>query len=234
MIRANSSRKLMDRVILSGWVRSSVRNAGVVFVGIGLVVLVVIGKPVGWIVRVEVELKVTGRRDFGSLDVLDVVRPDNDPPLIVELNDQLLGEDLLSDHPAAALRGDDLRADRRQYRAPCPICVILVTKAAFEPATTARNLRGVERRFLDLGHVHRHRRHPRQVRVAADRLAAVAVVGQELGLVARLPIWRISMRVCSVAGQVLDQFAEIDALLGEIVEDDPFARRMISRSTRSI
>ena len=36
----------------------------------------------------------------------------------------------------------------------------------------------IESRFLQLGHAHRHRRHGGHVCVAADRLAAVAVVGQ--------------------------------------------------------
>ncbi len=66
----------------------------------------------------------------------------------------------------------------------------------------------------------------RHVRVAADRLAAVAVVGQQLGLVADADLPHLDARLV-LAGQVLDQLAEIDALLGQEVEDDPLAAEQV-------
>ena len=64
------------------------------------------------------------------------------------------------------------------------------------------------------------------VRVAADRLAAVAVVGQQLGLVADADLPHLDARLV-LAGQVLDQLAEIDALLGQEIEDDPLAAEQV-------
>ena len=63
---------------------------------------------------------------------------------------------------------------------------------------------------------------PRQVGVAADRLAAVAVVGQQLGLVADADLPHLDPGL-ERAGQVLDQLAEVDPLLGQVVEDHPLA-----------
>ena len=60
------------------------------------------------------------------------------------------------------------------------------------------------------------------MRVAADRLAAIAVVGQQLRLVADADLPHFDAGL-EFAGQVLDQLAEIDALLGQEIEDEPFA-----------
>ena len=64
------------------------------------------------------------------------------------------------------------------------------------------------------------------VRVAADRLAAVAVVGQQLGLVAHADLPHLDARLI-LAGQVLDQLAEIDALLGQEIKDDALAAEQV-------
>ena len=75
---------------------------------------------------------------------------------------------------------------------------------------------------MQLGHAHRHGRHVRHVRVAAHRLAAVAVVGQQLGLVAHADLAHFDAGA-ELAGQVLDEVAEIDAFFGKEVEDKPIA-----------
>ena len=73
---------------------------------------------------------------------------------------------------------------------------------------------------------HGNGRHGGHVRVAADRLAAVAVVGQELGLVADADLPHLDARLV-LAGQVLDQLAEIDPLFRQEVENDPLAAEQV-------
>src|SRR5262249_58961918 len=84
------------------------------------------------------------------------------------------------------------------------------------------NLRRVERRFLQLRHPHRHRRHHAHVRITAYRFSTVAVIGLELRLVADADLPQLDARL-EVAGEVLNQFAEVDALPGEGVKYDPLA-----------
>ncbi len=59
------------------------------------------------------------------------------------------------------------------------------------------------------------------MRIAADRLAAIAVIGEQLGLVADADLAHFDTGTI-FASQVLDQFAKIDAFLGQKIEDDAF------------
>src|SRR5262249_60620047 len=58
------------------------------------------------------------------------------------------------------------------------------------------------------------------------RLAAIAVVGLELGLVAHPDLPQLDPGL-KLAGQVFDQLAEVHALLGQEVEDDPLAAEQV-------
>ena len=147
---------------------------------------------------------------------------DDDPAAVFEFDNHFLGEDFQSQDPALTMVGDHSRADGRQLVLESLVGVKLVTQTAFQPTTTSRDFRGVERGFLNFCHPHRDRGHPREVRVAADGLAAVAVIGQELGLVADPDLAHLDPRL-EGAGQVLDQLAEVDPLLGEVIEDHPLA-----------
>ena len=60
------------------------------------------------------------------------------------------------------------------------------------------------------------------MRIAADGLAAVAVVGQELRLVADADLPHLDPRL-KIARQGFDEVAKVDAVLGEVEKDDPFA-----------
>jgi hypothetical protein len=53
------------------------------------------------------------RSGFGLLDTEKLIRADNNPPPVLELNDHFLGEDFLSENPALAMRRDHSRADGR-------------------------------------------------------------------------------------------------------------------------
>ena len=58
--------------------------------------------------------------------------------------------------------------------------------------------------------------------VAAGRLAAIAVVGQQLGLVADADLPHFDPRL-KLVGQQADQFAKIDAVLGQVINHHPLA-----------
>ncbi len=60
------------------------------------------------------------------------------------------------------------------------------------------------------------------MRVAANRFAAIAIVGQQLRLVAHANLAHLDARPV-FARQILDQIAEIDALLGQEIKDEPIA-----------
>ena len=64
------------------------------------------------------------------------------------------------------------------------------------------------------------------MRVAADRLAAVAVVGQQLGLVADADLPHFDPRL-KLAGQLPHQLAKIDPVLGQVVDHDPLAAEQV-------
>jgi len=79
---------------------------------------------------------------------------------------------------------------------------------------------------LQLRHPHRHRRHHRHVRVAAHWLAAVAVVGQEFGLVAHTDLPQFDPRL-KLAGQELHQFAEVHPFVGQEIKHDALAAEQV-------
>ena len=60
------------------------------------------------------------------------------------------------------------------------------------------------------------------MRVATNGLAAIAVIGKKLGLVADTDLAHLDSSL-ERAGQVLDQLSKVDALLREVIKDGPFA-----------
>lgn len=58
--------------------------------------------------------------------------------------------------------------------------------------------------------------------IAANGLATVAVVGQELGLVADADLAHLDPGL-ERAGEILDQFAKVDPLLRQVIEHHSFA-----------
>ena len=113
-------------------------------------------------------------------------------------------------------------ADGRQLLQELFVHVLLEPQAALQPAAAAADLRGVERRFLQLGHPHADRRHHHHVSIAADRPAAIPVVGEQLGLVAHADLPEFDAGV-ELAGHALHEVAEIDPHFGEEVADDTLA-----------
>ena len=60
------------------------------------------------------------------------------------------------------------------------------------------------------------------MRVAADGLAAIAVVGQQLGFVADADLPHFDPRL-KFGGQRFHQVAKIDAVFGQVIDDEPLA-----------
>ena len=100
--------------------------------------------------------------------------------------------------------------------------ILLEAQTTLEPTATPGDFRGVERRFLHLGHTHRHGRHDVHMGVATDRLAAIAEVGEQFSLIAYPDLAKFDACV-ALAGQVFNEFAEVYSLLGQEEEDDPLA-----------
>src|SRR5262249_36108214 len=88
----------------------------------------------------------------------------------------------------------------------------LVGEAAHQPPACARDLAGVERELLFLGHLERDRVELLEPGGAAERTPARAAAVQALGLVAYPDLAQLDARV-EFRRQVLDQVAEVHALL---------------------
>src|SRR5262249_38845429 len=117
-------------------------------------------------------------------DAHDLVRSDDDASTVFKLDHGLVGEDFQRQDSTLSLVSSHARANGWQVALERLIGVELVAKAALQATATAGDLRRIERGFLKLGHAHGDRGHSREVGVAADRLAAVAIIRQQLGLVA--------------------------------------------------
>ena len=100
--------------------------------------------------------------------------------------------------------------------------LVFVAQTALQPPATAGDLRRVERGLLQLRHPHGNRGHLHQMRVAAHRAAAIAVVGQQFRFIAHADLPHLDPRL-ELAGQQSDQLAKIDPAFGQIVDHDPFA-----------
>src|SRR4051794_40534007 len=85
---------------------------------------------------------------LGRFRAQNIIAMDDDPTVIVELEEDFLGQDLLGEHPALALLRQHARANARQGFLEGAVGIVLVSKAALEPAAPASDLGGVERRLL--------------------------------------------------------------------------------------
>src|SRR6476469_7425823 len=86
------------------------------------------------------------------LDTEDLVVRDDDATAVFEFDHNLAGEDFQSQYPALTMMGYHSRADGRQFALESLVGIKLISQTAFEPTTTPRNFRGVERRFLNFRH----------------------------------------------------------------------------------
>ena len=60
------------------------------------------------------------------------------------------------------------------------------------------------------------------MRVATNRFAAISIIRQQLCFIPYADLAHLDPRLVSL-GQRLDQFAEIDPVLGQVIKDDAFA-----------
>jgi hypothetical protein len=99
--------------------------------------------------------------------------------------------------------------------------VVFITQAAFETSAATGNLAGIEGSFLELGHFHGDGGHFLQVRIAADGFAAVSVIGEQSGFIADTDLPHFNAEV-EVASENADEFAEVDAVFGKVIQDQFF------------
>ena len=127
----------------------------------------------------------------------------------------------MADDPSPAVRRLDSTAHGRELRQQVLVGVELESQATFEPTATSRDLRGIKGGFLKFGHFHRDRRHLDQMRVAADTLSAIAEIGQEFRFVPDADLAHFDPCL-EFRGEHFDQLSEVDASLGQVVDNDPF------------
>src|SRR6266508_3079825 len=142
-----------------------------------------------------------------------------------EADDDRLGEHAdrlhLAGHAAAAAaRRLARRVDARQTAAQLLIGRELVEQAALEPAAVAEQAAVGQRHVLRLGHLHGDRLELLQMRRAAELPAAGADAVHHTGGVARANLAHLDPRV-ELVGEVADEVAEVDAVLGVEVHGHP-------------
>ena len=123
---------------------------------------------------------------------------------------------------AAAQRRPDGLTDCRRRFLKFVIGVKFVTQTALQPSAASGNFRGIERRLLEFRHLHGDGRHRRKKRIAAYFAPAVADVGEEFGFVAHADLLHFDSRL-KFCGERAYKFAEIDAAVGDVIDDDAFA-----------
>ena len=102
----------------------------------------------------------------------------------------------------------------------------LVAQAAHQAAADATNLGRVERQVLLLCHADRNRLKLSAKARAAELLAALGIAAHQAGLVAHADLAHVDANV-QRRGQVLDELAKIDALLGRKVEHGLLAAKQV-------
>ena len=102
------------------------------------------------------------------------------------------------------------------------IALVFISQAAHEPAASPRDLGRVERSLLRLGHAHRNRLEAFEKLSAAAYLSAAFVVADEACFVACPDLAHFDAGVI-LAGEFVDQFAEVHSMFGQEVEYDPLA-----------
>ena len=112
----------------------------------------------------------------------------------------------------------DRRVDLRRTRLEILVGLVLVAQAAHEPAAGARDLAGIEREILLLGHLDGDGLERAAHADAAQHLAAMADAAHGAGLVANAHLAHVDVDV-EPRREVAHELAEVDALLGREVED---------------
>src|SRR6185436_2345921 len=105
-----------------------------------------------------------------------VFNTDEQPSVVFHLHQKLLSQDFVIQDAGPPFGRDNIAPDRRHILNEILIGIVLITEAAFKAPAAARNLGRIERSLLQLGHPHRNRGHFLEMRVAAKRLSAIAIV----------------------------------------------------------
>jgi hypothetical protein len=142
-----------------------------------------------------------------------------------EAHDDRLGEDAdrfhLAGHAAAPAAGRLAgRVDAGQAAAQLLVGRELVEQAALEPAAVAEQAGIGQRHVLGLGHLHRDRLELPEMGRAAELAAAGADAVHDPRGVTSADLAHLDARV-ELAGELADELAEVDAILGVEVDGHP-------------
>ena len=140
---------------------------------------------------------------------------------IVEAHEYELCQDLAIDDEAVAFGCSDSRFFAGEAFGEVFVGLIFVAEAAHEAAAATGDFEWVEGCLLDLGAFHAHGFEHFEEIFAAAVLAAAFVVGGDAGFIACADLVHFDAGVIA-ATEAADNFAEIDAFFGEVVEGDAF------------
>ena len=135
-----------------------------------------------------------------------------------QLDAGLLGDGVVLHGDTVAVRRLDLLARLGHELLHLLISGLLILQAAHEAAAQPRNLRRAERKVLLLGHLDGDRVEIVEERFAAHGAAARAEPAEHPRLVAHADLAQLDARV-EMPGQILDQLAEVHALVRREVKD---------------
>ena len=136
-----------------------------------------------------------------------------------KLDDELLLEDVLTDHLTRAVGGLHPRTAPRQIAAHLTILLVFIGKATKQATTDTGDLSRVERQILIFGHLNADAGIIGEKRGTAEDAPARADPAEELGLITRADLAQFDPALKG-AGEIAHQYAEIHALIGGKVEGE--------------
>ena len=140
----------------------------------------------------------------------------------VEAHEYQLREDLAIEHEAITFGGADAALAAGESLLEFVVSLIFVAQAAHEAAAPTADLERVEGGLLVFGRLHADGLEDLEEVLAAAVLAALFVVGGEACFVACAD--GLHLDACLVlGGESVDEFAQVDAIFGHVVEHDALA-----------
>ncbi len=140
----------------------------------------------------------------------------------VEAHEYQLREDLAIEHEAITFGGADAALAAGESLLEFVVSLIFVAQAAHEAAAPTADLERVEGGLLVFGRLHADGLEDLEEVLAAAVLAALFVIGGEACFVAGADGLHLDAGLV-LGGEGVDEFAQVDAIFGHVVEHDAFA-----------
>ena len=152
------------------------------------------------------------------LDARDGERGDVDHRILARREGHRAGQNVVLDQIVFAVHGLQRFAQTRELLAGVDVGVVLVHHAALELRALSGEFLGIERNFLYAGGAGRDARKTRHPRCAAQLASAGTQSTDASRLLPRADLLHLDTYV-EPFGEDLDQFAEVHAFVGDIVEN---------------